>query len=220
MTTWNGCGRSFPGPAAATLDHAFPNGVFFVALGAVRDADVMWKTLAGDLDVDGDGPAAVLEYLRNRRMLLVLDNLEQLDGAGETVATLAAEAPGLVVLATSRGPLYVQGEHQFPVPPLEVARGADVDTVAASAAVRLFAQQAAMVRPDFAITGDNAADVAAICRRLDGLPLAIELARLPGPAAGSQGPARPPRAEPGPGHRRGRAAVAPADPAESRGREL
>jgi predicted ATPase/class 3 adenylate cyclase/Tfp pilus assembly protein PilF len=162
--------------AAATLDHAFPHGVFFVALAAVRDVDVMWKTLAGDLDVDGDGPAAVLEYLRNRRMLLVLDNLEQLDGAGEIVAALAAEAPGLVVLATSRGPLYVQGEHQFPVPPLGVARGADVDKVAASAAVRLFAQQAAMVRPGFAITGDNAADVAAICRRLDGLPLAIELA--------------------------------------------
>jgi predicted ATPase/class 3 adenylate cyclase len=164
--------------AAAALDHAFPHGVFFVALAAVRDADVLWKTLAGDLDVDGDGdgPATVLEYLRNRRMLLVLDNLEQLDGAGEIVAALAAEAPGLVVLATSRGPLYVQGEHEFPVPPLGVARGADVDAVAASAAVRLFAQQAAMVRPGFAITADNATDVAAICRRLDGLPLAIELA--------------------------------------------
>ena len=66
--------------AAAALDHAFPHGVFFVALAAVRDADVMWKTLADDLDVDGDGQAMVLEYLRNRRMLLVLDNLEQLDG--------------------------------------------------------------------------------------------------------------------------------------------
>ena len=162
--------------AAATLDHAFPHGVFFVALAAVRDAALTWKTLAGDLDVDGDGQDAVLEYLRNRRMLLVLDNLEQLDGAGEVVAALADAAPGLVVLATSRGPLYVQGEYEFPVPPLDVARGADVDTVAASAAVRLFAQQAAMVRPGFAITADNAADVAAICRRLDGLPLAIELA--------------------------------------------
>jgi predicted ATPase/class 3 adenylate cyclase len=162
--------------AAAALDHAFPHGVFFVALAAVRDSDLVWKTLAGDLNVDGDGSAAVLEHLRNRRMLLVLDNLEQLDGAGEIVAELAVAAPGLVVLATSRGPLYVRGEHEFPVPPLDVARDADVDTVAASAAVRLFAQQAAMVRPGFAITADNAADVAAICRRLDGLPLAIELA--------------------------------------------
>jgi len=162
--------------AAAMLDHAFPHGVFFVALAAVRDAALTWKTLAGDLDVDGEGPTAVLEYLRKRRMLLVLDNLEQLDGAAEIVAALVAAAPGLVVLATSRGPLYVQGEHEFPVPPLDVARGADVDTVAASSAVRLFAQQAGMVRPGFAITADNAADIAAICRRLDGLPLAIELA--------------------------------------------
>ena len=102
--------------AAAALDHAFPNGVFFVALAAVRDADVMWKTLAGDLNVDGDGSAAVLEHLRDRRMLLVLDNLEQLDGAGEVAAALLAAAPGLVMLATSRGPLDVQGEHEVPVP--------------------------------------------------------------------------------------------------------
>jgi predicted ATPase/class 3 adenylate cyclase len=162
--------------AAAALDHSFPHGVFFVALAAVRDTDVMWKALASDLDVDGDGPAAVLEHLRDRRMLLVLDNLEQLDRAGEVVAALLAAAPGLVLLATSRGPLHVPGEHEFPVPPLEVPREADIATVAGSAAVRLFAQQAGMVRPAFVITEDNAADVAAICRRVDGLPLAIELA--------------------------------------------
>ena len=162
--------------AAAALDHAFPHGVFFVALAAVRDTDVMWKTLAGDLDVEGDGPAAVLEHLRELRMLLVLDNLEQLDRAGEVVAALLAAAPGLVLLATSRGPLHTPGEHEFPVPPLEVPRAADMATVTESAAVRLFAQQAGMVRPAFAITEDNAADVAAICRRVDGLPLAIELA--------------------------------------------
>jgi predicted ATPase/class 3 adenylate cyclase len=162
--------------AAAALDHAFPGGVFFVALAAVRDADVMWKTLASDLDTDGDGPAAVLDHLRGRRMLLVLDNLEQLGGAAEVVAALLAAAPGLVVLATSRGPLYVQGEHEFPVPPLTVTGDGDLDAVAASAAVRLFAHQARLVRPGFTVTADNAEDVAAICRRLDGLPLAIELA--------------------------------------------
>jgi predicted ATPase/class 3 adenylate cyclase len=162
--------------AASALDRAFPHGVYFVALAAVRDPDVMWKTLAGDLDVDGDGSAAVLEHVRDRRMLLVLDNLEQLDGAGEVVAALLAAAPGLVVLASSRGPLYVQGEHEFPVPPLEVPVGADTEAVAGSAAARLFAQQAGLVRPGFAITAENAADVAAICNRLDGLPLAIELA--------------------------------------------
>ena len=162
--------------AAAALDTAYPHGVFFVALAAVRDADVMWKTLADGLDVDGDGPAAVMEHLRDRRILLVLDNLEQLDGVGEVVAALLAAAPGLVVLATSRGMLHVQGEHEFPVQALEVPRNADVEAVAACGAARLFAQQAGMVRPGFAITADNAADVAAICRRLDGLPLAIELA--------------------------------------------
>ncbi len=162
--------------AAASLDRAYPHGVYFVALAAARDADVMWKTLAGDLDVDGDGPAAVLEHVRDRRMLLVLDNLEQLDGAGEVVAALLAAAPGVVLLASSRGPLYVQGEREFPVPLLEVPRGAEVEAVAASAAVRLFAQQAGLVRPGFAVTADNAADVAEICARLDGLPLAIELA--------------------------------------------
>jgi predicted ATPase/class 3 adenylate cyclase len=162
--------------AAAALDHAFPHGVFFVALAAVRDADGMWKTLADDLDADGDEPAAVLEHLRDRRMLLVLDNLEQLDGAAEVAAALLAAAPGLVVLATSRGPLHVQGEHEFPVPALEVPRNAGLDAVTVCAAARLFAQQAGLVRPGFDITADNAADVAAICRRLDGLPLAIELA--------------------------------------------
>jgi predicted ATPase/class 3 adenylate cyclase len=168
--------------AAAALDHAFQHGVFFVALAAVGDTEVMWKTLAGDLDVTGDldvageGPAAVLEQLRDRRMLVVLDNLEQLAGAGEVAATLLAAAPHLVLLATSRGPLHVPGEHEFPVPPLEVPREADMATVTDSAAVRLFAQQAGMVRPAFVITEDNAADVAAICRRVDGLPLAIELA--------------------------------------------
>ena len=124
----------------------------------------------------GDGSAAVIEHLRDRRMLVVLDNLEQLAGAGEVAATLLAAAPHLVLLATSRGPLHVPGEHEFPVPPLEVPREADMATVTDSAAVRLFAQQAGMVRPAFVITEDNAADVAAICRRLDGLPLAIELA--------------------------------------------
>jgi predicted ATPase/class 3 adenylate cyclase len=164
--------------AAAALADSLPQGVFFVALAAVRDAEVMWKTLADSLDVSvvGQADAAVTGYLAERRALLVLDNLEQLDGADAVVAALLAAAPGLVVLATSRRPLHVQGEHELAVPPLEGPEGADVTAVAGCAAARLFAQQADMVRPGFAITADNAADVAAICRRLDGLPLAIELA--------------------------------------------
>jgi predicted ATPase/class 3 adenylate cyclase len=163
--------------AAASLDTAFPHGVYFLALAAARDADVMWKTLADGLDVTAEDRVAdaVTSYLSQRRALLVLDNLEQLDGAGEVVATLLAAAPGLGVLATSRRPLHVQGENESPVPTLEVPAGGSAEAVAGSAAVRLFAQQAGMVRPGFAITADNAADVAAICHRLDGLPLAIEL---------------------------------------------
>jgi predicted ATPase len=164
--------------AAASLDREFPHGVFFVALAAVRDAGVMWKTIADTLDVTGDGPAAdaVTGYLGNRRALLVLDNLEQLNGVAAVVAELLAAAPGLRVLATSRRPLHLQGEHEQPVPPLELPREGGPEEVAACDAARLFVQQAAMVRPGFALTAGNAADVAAICRHLDGLPLAIELA--------------------------------------------
>jgi predicted ATPase/class 3 adenylate cyclase len=164
--------------AAAALDQAFPHGVFFVALAAVRDAGVMWKTIADGLDVAGDGPAieTVTGYLRDRRAMLVLDNLEQLDGAAGVVAGLLAAAPGLAVLATSRRPLHLHGEQELPVPPLEVPGEGETEEAAWSGAVRLFVQQAAMVRPGFALTAANAGDIAAICRRLDGLPLAIELA--------------------------------------------
>ncbi|HEY6296038.1 MAG TPA: protein kinase [Streptosporangiaceae bacterium] len=163
--------------AAAALDRQFPHGVYFVALAAVADPAVMWKTIAGDLDVEGDGAPAVTGHLRDRRLLLVLDNLEQLPGAAEVIAELVNSAPRLVVLATSRGPLHLPGEHAVPVPPLRVPPdAAGAGDVAASAAVRLFAQQAGMVRPGFEVTEGNAADIASICRRLDGLPLAIELA--------------------------------------------
>src|SRR5580700_10291355 len=179
LTGTGGTGKSrLSLAAAAALGTAFAHGVYFVALAAVTDAEVMWKTLADSLDVSTDDPAAdaVAAYLAGRRTLLVLDNLEQLDGAGAVVAALLAAAPGLVVLATSRRPLHVLGEQEFPVPTLQVPDGVDVAAVAAAAAVRLFAQHAGMVRPGFAITAGNAADVAEICRRLDGLPLAIELA--------------------------------------------
>ena len=163
--------------AAASLGHRFPHGVFFVALAAVRDPEVMWKVIAAELGADGDGAAAVTANLRDRRLLLVLDNLEQLPGAAQVTAELLAAAAGLVVLGTSRRPLHLPGEHEVPVRPLPVPAGAaGTGDVAASAAVRLFVQQAGMVRPGFAVTAGNAADLAAICRRLDGLPLAIELA--------------------------------------------
>jgi predicted ATPase len=164
--------------AAASLGDAFAHGMFFVALAAVRDAEVMWKTIASDIDVEVDRQAdeSVSEYLSDRHALLILDNLEQLDGAAGVVAVLLTAAPRVVVLATSRRPLHLQGEHEWPVPPLQMPAGPGVEDVAASAAAELFVQQAGMARPGFAATAGNAADIAGVCRRLDGLPLAIELA--------------------------------------------
>jgi predicted ATPase/class 3 adenylate cyclase len=164
--------------AASSLAEAFQHGAFFVALAPAEDTSVMWRAIADGLNVGDDGAPvdAVTEHLRDRATLLLLDNLEHLHGAAEVVAALLAAAPGLTVLATSRRPLHLHGEHEQPVPPLDVPTEGDIEAVAASAAARLFVQQADMVRPGFAITEDNSADVAAICRRLDGLPLAIELA--------------------------------------------
>ncbi len=163
--------------AAALLDHGFPHGVYFIALAAVQDPDVMWKTIAGNLGAERDEAAAVTAYLRDRRLLLVLDNLEQLTAAAGVIAELLAAAPDLVVLATSRGPLHLPGEREAPVLPLPVPpRVAGAGDVAASASVQLFVQHAGLVRPGFEVTEGNAGDIASICRRLDGLPLAIELA--------------------------------------------
>jgi predicted ATPase/class 3 adenylate cyclase len=175
--------------AAASLDTAFAHGVFFVPLAAAADQDVMWQAIAASLDVEADGSAAgaVTAHLGGRQALLVLDNTEQIPGAGDVAAALLAAAPRLVVLATSRRPLHLHGEREQPVPPLAVPGGSSPPEVAASGAAALFVQQADMVRPGFAVTDANAADIAAICRRLDGLPLAIELAasrvKLLGPSA-------------------------------------
>jgi predicted ATPase/class 3 adenylate cyclase len=164
--------------AAAALHETFLDGVYFVPLAAVRDADVMWKVIADSLDASGDGPIAdvVTGHVRDRRSLLVLDNLEQLAGAADVVATLLGATPQLVVLATSRRPLHLPGERELAVPPLPVPHGTGTVEVAACDAVRLFVRQADLVSPGFAVTPANAADIAAICQRLDGLPLAIELA--------------------------------------------
>ncbi len=165
---------------ASSIQQRFPSDVFFVPLATVSNADVMWKTIAETLNVSGDRPAAdaVTGYLRPGRFLLILDNLEQLPEAGDVVADLMAAAPKLVVLATSRRPLHVPGEQEWPVLPLAVPAGPNPgpEELSTCAATQLFIQQATMVRPGFTVTPQNAADIAAICRHLDGLPLAIELA--------------------------------------------
>jgi hypothetical protein len=170
--------------------------------------------------VDGEGQAAVTEHVRDRRALLVLDNLEQLHGAAGVVAGLLAAAPALVVLATSRRPLRLPGEQELPVPPLQVPREASVEQVAACGAARLFVRQASVSRPGFALTAANA-------RRHRGyLPAAGRAAaghragRSPDPAAGPPGAAGPPEPQPGPGRRRHRAALPAADPAQCHCLEL
>jgi len=163
---------------ATTLDSRFRDGIYFVPLATVSSADVMWKVIA-----DAVGPStevaaatAVPEHLAVREALMVLDNLEQLADAAQVVAALLAAAPRLVVIATSRRPMHLQGEWEFPVPPLSGPSGLALEQIAGSGAVNLFCQQGALVRRGFSLTPSNAADIASICRRLDGLPLAIELA--------------------------------------------
>ncbi len=163
---------------AQRLVDGFPDGVFFVPLATVTTAEVMWTTIAETLDVPPEGriPPGFFTHVAHRSALLVLDNLEQIPVADAVVAELLSEAPQVVVVATSRRPLHVQAEHEHAVPPLELPDDDSLGQAEASGAVQLFINQARKVRPGFAVTADNSAAVAAISRRLDGLPLALELA--------------------------------------------
>jgi predicted ATPase/class 3 adenylate cyclase len=166
---------------AATLIDAFGDGVWFAPLAELRDPDLIAPAIAGALgvrtSVDQSPLEAVVAHLAEREALLVLDNLEQLPGAAVPLAALRAGCPRLTLLATSRTPLGLSGERVFPLPPLAVASAvANDDDLAASDAIRLFADRARLVRPAFTLDAETIAAVAAICARLDGLPLAIELA--------------------------------------------
>jgi predicted ATPase len=197
--------------AAAAARDAFRDGAVFVALEALADPALVGAAVARALGVDerGGRPAAegLLDRLRDRRLLLVLDNFEQVLGAAPLVARLLSASPRLTVLATSRAPLRLAGERELPVPPLAVPAPppappprvpeyprspepptpAELERLAQSAAVALFVERARDADPGFALTPSNAPAVAEICRRLDGLPLALELAAarvrlLPPPA--------------------------------------
>ncbi|GGQ07330.1 putative ATPase/DNA-binding SARP family transcriptional activator [Actinomadura coerulea] len=171
--------------AARVLD-GFPDGVWSVELGGHDRPDALADAVAATLGVRDAGggavPAAdrVARALRGRRLLLVLDNCEHLIGpAAELAHRLLAAAPRVRILTTSREPLGVGGEAIWTVPPLEppdAAGDAGPAALRESSAVRLFEARAAAASPGFALTADNAGAVAAICRRLDGIPLALELA--------------------------------------------
>ena len=167
---------------AAIAEAEFADGVALVALAAVPELGLVPSTVAQALGVReaGDRPLAetLVSALRAKDLLLVLDNLEHVLGATPLIADLLAGCPSLTVLTTSRAVLRISGEHDFPVSPLELPPPGEIPLQAteASAAVQLFVARAQAARPEFALTEANASPVAAICRRLDGLPLAIELA--------------------------------------------
>jgi predicted ATPase/class 3 adenylate cyclase len=184
LTGPGGTGKTRLGlQAAADLIDAFRDGVFFVELAAVRDPDRVASTVAHVLGVrEGQGQSlmeALKEHLRTKQLLLVLDNFEQILTAAPLVTELLGAAPRLKVLITSRAVLRLRGEHEFPVPPLALPdpkRLPSPEQLSQYAAVALFIQRAVAARPEFAVTNENAPAVAAICHRLEGLPLAIELA--------------------------------------------
>ena len=162
---------------AAQLMTAFPDGVYFVPLAAVTTEEVMLTSIAEALDLPARErtPPRLFAHLRRQSLLLVLDNLEQLEGADKVVAQLLEAAERVAVIVTSRRALGLVAEHQHPVVPLTLPENATLSAAENSAAVQLFVQRAQAVQPRFRLTPANVSDVVAICRRLDGLPLAIEL---------------------------------------------
>ncbi len=168
--------------AAAEAAPWFANGVHLIELAALREERLLAQTLVDGLGLADRGGTvdplcALAEYVREKQMLLVLDNCEHLrETAAELVTSMLHESPGLRVLTTSRQALGVPGERIVAVPPLPLPELGPGATGPESAAVELFCDRAAAVVPDFALTPKNRADVVALCRQLDGLPLAIELA--------------------------------------------
>jgi predicted ATPase/DNA-binding CsgD family transcriptional regulator len=161
----------------------FAAGAAFVDLAPIRDPTLVAATTAQALGLWDEGRRPIEDllasYLQDRHLLLILDNFEHLVDATAVIAGLLASCPRLKIIVTSRAVLRVSAEHDFPVPPLALPAwqpDPGLDELVRSEAVRLFVSRAQASRPDFALTPDNASTVAMICRRLDGLPLAIELA--------------------------------------------
>ncbi len=159
----------------------FDDGTWFVALESVHDPELVPAVLAATFGLVS-GSSATLEsrlraFLAPRSLAVIVDNLEQVMAAAPLLPGLLQAAPGLAIVATSRAPLRVAGEQEFPVPPLPLpGAGAAVDEALANDAIRLFVDRAAHVRPGYKLVAEDVDAVAEICRRLDGLPLGIEIA--------------------------------------------
>jgi non-specific serine/threonine protein kinase len=186
LTGSGGVGKTRLALEAATRllgDPLFPDGVLFAPLADIRDPALVVPAVAAALRIglssNLSAHEALERYFRDLRVLLVLDNLEQIVAAVPDLGHLLEHCPGLRLLATSRVPLRLRGEHEYPVPPLGVpdARAViDPTTLVRFESTRLFVERATEVRPGFSVNAANAPAIAEICRRLDGLPLAIELA--------------------------------------------
>jgi predicted ATPase/serine/threonine protein kinase len=187
ITGPGGIGKSrFAVEVASGLVERFPDGIHFVALSPVTDPGLIASVIVQTLGIREAGGRSPLEVLRENLqdslrapMLLLLDNFEHLIQAAPMVAELLATGPNLKIVVTSRAALHVYGEHEFPVPSLampETLTKPPLDVLLRYSAVALFVQRAVAVKPDFELNRENASAVTEICARLDGLPLAIELA--------------------------------------------
>jgi predicted ATPase/class 3 adenylate cyclase len=161
----------------------FPDGVWFVALGVITEPDLVPSTIAHEIglpDRGGRNPVErLIDHFRGKRALIVLDNFEQVTAAAPSVGQLITTCVDLAILVTSRSTLHLYGEREYPVPPLGVPDPSHLPSLTSLSqfeAVALFVERARAVKPGFGVTNENAPSVAEICYRLDGLPLAIELA--------------------------------------------
>ncbi len=167
---------------AADATDRYPDGIYFVPLGTISQSDLVLPTIAQAMGLVDPGTQALdrlADQIGTKCILLVLDNFEQVSDAAPHIAELLARASKMSILVTSRSPLRVYGEREFPVPPLGVPDPKhlpDFEQLSTYESVALFIERATAVRPDFSVTSANAPAVAEICVRLDGLPLAIELA--------------------------------------------
>jgi predicted ATPase len=183
LTGYGGTGKTrFAIEMYRRLAADYAGGAAFVSLASVTAAAEVMPAIVVTLDIgEAHGRSAIdalCQVIGERRILLVLDNLEQvLDAAGD-IATLVSRCPQLQVIATSRAPLKIGPESEFPLPPLDLpaANTVALESLATCPSVALLVQRAEKVKPGFALDASNAATIAAICRRLDGLPLALELA--------------------------------------------
>lgn len=184
LTGPGGTGKTRLGlQVAAELSDHFADGIFFVNLAPISDPTLVLPAIVQALDIREDSgqswPERLREVLHQKKLMLLLDNFEQVVSAGVEVVDILVTCPQLKIVVTSREALHVRGEHEFAVPPMtlpDLKNLPDLATLSFNAAVALFLQRAQAVKPDFQLTNANARAIAEICTRLDGLPLAIELA--------------------------------------------